>query len=95
VRWPGKLGRAMDAVQALRDDRDRLAAELERERQQHFADVFLLVEATGLKSMQFGNVARLWPEQLEEFRELARRDGHQLIIVTGAAKCHGVYWANE
>lgn len=85
MRWPWKLGRAMDAVQALRD-------ELERERQQHLDDVFTLTAGAGLKTIQFGNVERLWPELLDQFRELAREGGHQVLIVCGAGKCHGVYW---
>lgn len=92
MRWPGKLGRVMDAVQALRDDRDRLAVELEVERQQHHDDVFTLITGADLKAIQFGNVERVWPEQLDQFRELAREGGHQVIVVSGAGKCHGVYW---
>lgn len=59
MRWPWKLGRAMDAVQALRD-------ELDRERDQHFKDVLDLLALTGTKAIQFGNVHKVWPELLDD-----------------------------
>lgn len=94
VRWPPVFTpwRVTAAVQALRDDRDRLAAELDEERQQHLDDVFTLIAGADLKAVQFGNVAHVWPEQLDQFRELAREGGHQVLVVSGAGKCHGVYW---
>jgi hypothetical protein len=86
MRWPWHLRREhYETVRAL-------TAELERERQQHHDDVFTLITGTGVKAIQFGNVARVWPEQLDQFRELAREGAHQVFVVSGAGKCHGVYW---
>lgn len=95
MRWPGKLGRVMDAVQALRDDRDRLAAELERERTQHLDDVLLLIQGAALQAITFGNCAeRVWPEQLDAFLSMARERGAQVIVVSGSGRVHGVHWVH-
>lgn len=95
MRWPLVFTpwRVTAAVQALRDNRDCLAAELDRERQRHLDDVLTLCLGSGLKAMQFGNVAAPpRAELLAHFREVALAGGNQVFVVTGAGRIHGVHW---
>lgn len=84
MRWPVVFTpwRVTAAVRRLRDDRDRLAAELEHERQQHLTNLLHLLDITSTSALQVGNLGeRVWPEQLVTLEAMARNAGHPVLIL--------------
>lgn len=77
---------------ALTEDVHSLEALLEVEREQHLKHVLDAIEILGGRAVHFGNVGpRVYPEQLEQFRDLAAKQGARILIVSGSGHVHGVY----
>lgn len=76
---------------ALIEDNRSLSDLLAMEREQHLAHLLDVIEMGGVSALQIGNVERVWPEALAQWRELARENGSTILIVCGAGQVHGVY----
>lgn len=80
VRW----------FQLVQRNRELLAL-LERERAAHLQHLLEVVAITGVHALHIANVgSRVYPENLEIWRDIAREQGARLLIVSGGSVL-GVY----